>query len=69
MTAMERRRLQVYARSTRLQYLQRQIDVLEELLGPLYREAEQWAQPALTIRAPKSRGRRDRGARRSGAGR
>lgn len=48
MTAMERRRLQLYARSTRLQHLQRQIDVLEELLGPLYREAEQWAQPTPT---------------------
>lgn len=44
MTDMERRRLQLYAKSAKLQHLRRQIDVLEELLGPLYQQADEWEQ-------------------------
>lgn len=39
-TDMERHRLQFYAKSAKLRALRTQIDALEFLLGPLYRERE-----------------------------
>ena len=48
MTDMERRRLQLYAKSARLQLLRRQIDALEFVLGPLYREVDELEQRALS---------------------
>lgn len=57
MTDRERRRLQLYARSARLRALATQIDALEFLLGPLYREKDQLEQRALA-RAPKKRAKR-----------
>lgn len=50
MTDMARRRLQLYAKSAKLQHLRRQIDVLEEFLGPLYREVEEWERTFTTVK-------------------
>jgi prefoldin subunit 5 len=60
MTDMERRRLQLYAKSAKLQQIRRKIDVLEEILGPLYREAEEWERTFTTVntRVPTKRSRR-----------
>lgn len=59
MTDMERRRLQLYAKSARLQNLRRQIEALELVLGPLYQERERVERHALmasvTRRARKKR--------------
>jgi plasmid replication initiation protein len=69
MTDMERRRLQLYATNIRLQNTRRQIECLEFVLGHLYRELKDGEERALATPVAKSRGRRGRGARRSGAGR
>jgi len=61
MTDMERRRLQLYAKSAKLQQLRRRIEVLEEILGPLYREVEDWERSFTigpTVRVPLKRKRR-----------
>lgn len=60
MTDMERRRLQLYAKSAKLQHLRRTIEVLEEILGPLYREVEEWERTFVTVkpRVAKQRPRR-----------
>jgi hypothetical protein len=57
----ERRRLQLYAKTMRLALLRKRIDVLEELLGPLYLEVEQIARDTVDgpvkARTPKRRRR------------
>lgn len=50
MTDMERRRLQLYAKSAKLQHLRHTIEVLEEILGPLYREVEEWERTFTTVK-------------------
>lgn len=61
MTDMERRRLQLYAKSAHVQLLRRKIEVLEAILGPLYHELEQYGERAPwrpKARAPKKARRR-----------
>lgn len=52
MTDMERRRLQLYVKSAKLRALRTQIDALEGVLGPLYREREYLERATLLRRTP-----------------